>query len=124
LKPWHGVEVLLEACARAFAEEPALRLEVVGSGPLEHVLHTASLPPERLRTLGALPHTDALERLRHWDVGVAPYLPLEDFYFSPLKVVEYMAAGLCTVASALGDLPALLDDGGRGLPVPAGDAEA
>ena len=76
-----------------------------------------------MRVFGALPHSDALERLRSWDVGVAPYLPVDGFYFSPLKVVEYMAVGLCPVASDLGDLPALLDDGGRGLLVPAGDAE-
>jgi len=38
LKAWHGIEVLLEACAIAFAQEPALRLEVVGSGPLERLL--------------------------------------------------------------------------------------
>ena len=123
LKPWHGVEVLLDACATAFREEPALRLEVVGTGPLAHALETCDLPAERLRALGPLPHAGAIERLRSWDVGVAPYLPVEDFYFSPLKVVEYMAAGLCSVASDLGDLPALLA-GGRGVLVPAGDADA
>jgi glycosyltransferase involved in cell wall biosynthesis len=121
LKPWHGIEVLVEACAIAFAQEPALRLEVVGSGPLENLLTSAALPVDRVRTFGALSHADALERLRYWDAGVAPYLPLDDFYFSPLKVVEYMAVGLCAVASDLGDLPALLDDGRRGLLVPAGD---
>ena len=124
LKPWHGVEVLLEACASAFAQEPDLRLEVIGSGPLEHLVESADLPAGRLRAFGALPHADALERLRSWDVGVAPYLPLDDFYFSPLKVLEYMAVGLCPVASDLGDLPALLDGGDRGLLVPAGDARS
>jgi glycosyltransferase involved in cell wall biosynthesis len=123
LKAWHGIEVLLEACTIAFAQEPTLRLEVVGSGPLDHLLDSANLPADRVRAFGALPHSAALERLRCWDVGVAPYLPLEGFYFSPLKVVEYMAVGLCPVASNLGDLPTLLDDGGRGLLVPAGDAE-
>ena len=122
LKAWHGIEVLLEACAVAFREEPAMRLEVVGDGPLAHLLDSASLPAGRLRALGPLPHTEALERLHCWDVGVAPYLPLEDFYFSPLKVVEYMAAGVCPVASDLGELPALLDGGQRGVLVPAGDA--
>jgi len=34
-----------------------------------------------------------------------------------------MAVGLCPVASNLGDLPELLDDGGRGLLVPPGDIE-
>ena len=124
LKAWHGVDVLLEACAVAFSQEPALRLEVVGSGPLDHLLGSANLPAERVRAFGALPHSAALERLRYWDVGVAPYLPVEDFYFSPLKVVEYMAVGLCPVASDLGDLPALLDHGNRGVLVPAGDAES
>jgi glycosyltransferase involved in cell wall biosynthesis len=122
LKAWHGIEVLLEACALAFPEEPALRLEVVGSGPLEGLLEATGLPADRLRALGPLRHTEAIARLRSWDVGVAPYLPLEDFYFSPLKVVEYMAAGLCPVASDVGDLSALLDGGGRGILVPAGDA--
>ena len=121
LKPWHGVEVLLEACAIAFPEEPTLRLEVVGEGPLEHVLEASDLPRERFRALGPLPHRSAIERLGSWDVGVAPYLPAEAFYFSPLKVVEYMAAGLCPIASDLGDLRALLAES-RGVLVPAGDA--
>lgn len=122
LKAWHGIDVLLEAAAIAFAQDPALRLEVVGGGPLEHLLDSSGLPADRVQAFGALPHAEALERLRYWDVGVAPYLPLADFYFSPLKVVEYMAVGVCPVASDLGDLPALLDHGGRGVLVPAGDA--
>jgi glycosyltransferase involved in cell wall biosynthesis len=123
LKAWHGIDVLVEACTIAFAQEPTLRLEVIGSGPLNHLLDSSDLPADRVRAFGALPHADALDRLRYWDVGVAPYLPLEDFYFSPLKILEYMAVGLCTVASDLGDVPALLDHGRRGLLVRAGDAE-
>jgi glycosyltransferase involved in cell wall biosynthesis len=123
LKAWHGIEVLLEACAIAFPREPTLCLEVVGDGPLAHLLDSAPLPACRLRRLGAIPHAAAIARLRSWDAGVAPYLPIEAFYFSPLKVVEYMAAGVCPVASDLGDLPALLDHGGRGVLVPAGDPE-
>jgi len=121
LKAWHGVEVLLEACAVAFREEPTLRLEVVGDGPLEHMLDAAHLPVGRVRRFGPLRHADAIKRLHCWHAGVAPYLPFEDFYFSPLKVVEYMAAGVCPIASNLGELPALLDDGGRGVLVSAGD---
>jgi glycosyltransferase involved in cell wall biosynthesis len=124
LKPWHGIEVLVAAAERAAAEAPGLRLEVVGAGPLAHLLEESSLPADRLSLLGALPHRRTLERIATWDAGVAPYLPLEDFYFSPLKVLEYMAAGVCPVASALGELPALLGDGARGVLVPAGDASA
>jgi glycosyltransferase involved in cell wall biosynthesis len=122
LKPWHGIEVLLDACAIAFSEEPAMRLEVAGSGPLEHLLDSAVLPGGGLRALGPMSHAETIERLRSWDAGLAPYLPLDDCYFSPLKVVEYMATGLCTIASDVGELPALLGEG-RGVVVPAGDAQ-
>jgi glycosyltransferase involved in cell wall biosynthesis len=58
------------------------------------------------------------------DVGVAPYPDMEDFYFSPLKILEYMAAGKPTVASRVGDLPMLVNDEVRGILVPPGDAAA
>jgi glycosyltransferase involved in cell wall biosynthesis len=60
--------------------------------------------------------------MQDWDVGVAPFLPVGPFYFSPLKVVEYMASGLCAVASALGQLPELLGDD-RGILVQPGSAD-
>jgi glycosyltransferase involved in cell wall biosynthesis len=69
---------------------------------------------------GAVPHSRVPDYLSAMDVGVAPYLPQERFYFSPLKVAEYMAAGLPVVASDQGDLPALLV--GAGLLVPPGDS--
>jgi glycosyltransferase involved in cell wall biosynthesis len=55
---------------------------------------------------------------------VAPYPRLPDFYFSPLKVLEYMAAGLPVVASRVGQLEGLLDDGRTGVFVAPGDARA
>jgi glycosyltransferase involved in cell wall biosynthesis len=62
--------------------------------------------------------------LRRMDVAVAPYPPMQGFYFSPLKVYEYLAAGLPVVVSRVGDLPAVLDDGDLGVLVEPGDAVA
>jgi glycosyltransferase involved in cell wall biosynthesis len=56
------------------------------------------------------------------DVAVAPYPPQPNFYFSPLKVYEYMAAGLPVVASRIGQLAELIHDGIDGLLCPPGDA--
>jgi len=123
LKAWHGIDVLLEAFLLALRQQPQLRLEIVGTGPLAGALGDIELPPGRFMWHGPLPHGATIEAMSGWDIGVAPYLALPSFYFSPLKVAEYMAAGSCPVASDLGDLRELLSEG-RGVLVPAGDAGA
>jgi glycosyltransferase involved in cell wall biosynthesis len=45
-------------------------------------------------------------------VGIAPYRAQRDFYFSPLKVAEYLAAGLPVVASRQGELAEIVGDAG------------
>jgi glycosyltransferase involved in cell wall biosynthesis len=45
-------------------------------------------------------------------VGIAPYPPTEFFYFSPLKIVEYMMAGLPVVTTRVGSLASIVGDGG------------
>lgn len=124
LKPWHGIEVLLDGFELALAREPGLRLEVVGAGPLAELVAGSRLPPERLVYHGQLTHRETIDVLAGWDVGAAPFAPLEDFYFSPLKVGEYMAAGACPVASDLPPLRELLGHGERGVLVEAGDRGA
>jgi glycosyltransferase involved in cell wall biosynthesis len=125
LKPWHGIGVLLEAFARVLAQRPDVRLEIAGSGPEEAALAEApALPPGRIVHHGALPHAEVIARLSSWDAGVAPFLPVPGFYFSPLKVIEYMAAGACPVASDLGQIRTLLGGGARGVLVEPGDPAA
>lgn len=118
LKAWHGIDTLVEALSCV----PEVELEIVGEGPADSLLD--SLSPARVWRPGPLPHHQVIERMVSWDVGLAPYSPLEGFWFSPLKILEYMAAGACPVASELGDAPALLGGTQRGLLVPPGDAGA
>jgi glycosyltransferase involved in cell wall biosynthesis len=125
LKAWHGIEVLTDSVRGAAVEVPDLRLEVVGEGPVAPVLDRLDLPPDRFRRYGARPHAETLRVLSSWDVGVAPYVGASPtFYFSPLKVAEYMAAGACPVASDLGEIRSLLGDNERGILVLPGDRAA
>lgn len=124
LKPWHGIDVLLEGFAAAHREEPALRLEIVGHGPLADAVATCDLPAGSLDYRGQLTHRETTEAMAGWDVGAAPYPALDDFYFSPLKVGEYMACGACPVTSDLPALRNLLDGGKRGVLVEPGNAAA
>jgi glycosyltransferase involved in cell wall biosynthesis len=56
-------------------------------------------------------------------VAVAPYPNHADFYFSPLKVYEYMAAGLPVVTSRIGQLQTLIQDGVNGLLYEPGNSQ-
>jgi glycosyltransferase involved in cell wall biosynthesis len=124
LRPWHGIEVLLEAFRRALGEVTSLRLEIVGDGPGRAAVEHAGLPAERFSYRGALSHAETCRALLRWDVGAAPFLTVPNFYFSPLKLVEYMAAGLCAVASDQPEIRELLGGGERGVLVPPGEVGA
>jgi glycosyltransferase involved in cell wall biosynthesis len=122
LKPWHGADVLL----RAFAQvQGRTRLLVVGDGPmradLEAMASSLNLT-SRARFTGAVPHGEMPGLLDAMDIGVAPYTAQDGFYFSPLKVAEYLAAGLPVVVSDQGDLREIVGD--AGLLVPPDDVAA
>jgi glycosyltransferase involved in cell wall biosynthesis len=127
LKPWHGVELLIDAFDRLRRTHPRARLLIVGDGPQRHALESdvaaRGLSP-LTRFTGPVPSDDVPDLLRSMDVAVAPYPAIKPFYFSPLKIFEYMAAALPVVSSEVGELGQLIRDGVTGLLVPPGDAAA
>ncbi|MFQ5601558.1 MAG: glycosyltransferase family 4 protein [Candidatus Krumholzibacteriia bacterium] len=114
LKTWHGTDVLLQAFAALRGRHPDAVLLFVGDGPMRQRLEQQAAGlgvASRVRFTGAVDHTRVPELLAAMDVATAPYLPSEDFYFSPIKVYEYMAAGLPVVASRIGQVRELTDAG-------------
>lgn len=129
LKPWHGLTVLVQAFERLHRDDPSWRLLIVGDGPeREELIGTLSAHGSELhqavRLTGAVTPDEIPPLLASFDAAVAPYPALPEFYFSPLKVYEYMAAGLPVVASRIGQLDGLIRDGVNGLLCPPGDVTA
>lgn len=123
LKPWHGLGTLAETF-RGLSNDPRLHLLVVGDGPEAPVIDSlAAQLPGRVTHVGSVPHAEVPRYVRAMDVAVAPYPPLERFYFSPLKVLEYMAAGRAVVASRVGQLAELIRTGVNGVLVRPGSTE-
>lgn len=126
LKAWHGLPTLIAAFERLRQVVDA-RLLLVGDGP-ERERIAADLASRGLSAAseltGAVAHERVPALLGAMDIAVAPYPAIDGFYFSPLKIVEYMAAGLPVVASRVGHLPQLIRDGIDGLLVPPDDASA
>jgi len=124
LKPWHGVEALVDAVREA-SRGADVGLLIVGDGPMRAAVDDAvrTLPAGvGAAVTGSVPAADIPRHLAAMDVAVAPYLPSPQFYFSPLKVAEAMAASLPVVASDFPPVRDLLGD--TGLLVPAGDGDA
>lgn len=97
---WAGLEVGFAALARARREVPGLRFLVIGrSDPAyERRLrqHAESLGVgEAIQWIGEVAYSGLPSHLEASDVGYAAFRPtLMKRYAFPLKVVEYMAAGL------------------------------
>jgi len=127
LKPWHGLDFLFDAFEQISAGRLDAVLLVVGEGPRMPDLR-ARVAQEKLHgrviLAGRVPHAEIPSYFAAMDVTVAPYIVQDHFYFSPLKVVESLAAGRPVVAPRLGQLTEMVRDGVTGLLYPAGDREA
>ncbi len=124
-RPWHDLPTLLRAFRQLWVDDPRYHLLLVGQMPEELLDRLAVLGLDEAVTLtGPVPHQQVPEHLAAMDVAVSPHADQEEFYFSPLKLYEYLACGVPTVAANLGQSAQLLRDGRSGLLYPAGDAEA
>ena len=127
LKPWHGLDDLIDAFASLHKTCPGVRLLIVGDGPESDRMKTritSECLEDVVELTGAVTPEEIPGLLARMDVGTAPYPDDPAFYFSPLKVYEYMAAGLPVVASRLGQLDGLVVHDQTGLLYPPGDSVA
>lgn len=118
LKPWHDVATLVDGFALLRQRGVDARLLIVGDGPERVSLETRV---QKLNISSAVEFTGVQQpdevptQLARMHVAVAPYQQDQAFYFSPLKIYEYMAAGLPVVASRVGSLDTLIKEGCNGL---------
>jgi glycosyltransferase involved in cell wall biosynthesis len=121
LRPEKRLDLLLEAHARVTASLPGARLAIAGDGPCRTGLE---------RRAGELGIGDSVHFLgRRADVdgvlGAADVAALSsDREGLPLLVFECMANGLPIVATAVGGIPDVVQDGQTGILVPRRDPEA
>jgi glycosyltransferase involved in cell wall biosynthesis len=128
--PWHGAPLLACAFSAVARKLPQSKLLLVGDGPQldetrrqlvangteEQTIFTGKVAPDEI------PHY-----LDACDVLSSPHVPLPEgieFFGSPTKLFEYMAAGKAIVASELGQIADVLVHGRTALLVPPGDVDA
>lgn len=124
LRPWHGLDTAIEALALLPDD---VHLVVAGDGPVRLELSRRAQhqgTSARVHWLGQVAHREIPRVLSACDVALAPYPVLERFAFSPLKLYEYLAAGIPVVASSMGEIPRVLEAGRWGRLATPGDPAA
>jgi glycosyltransferase involved in cell wall biosynthesis len=127
-RAWHGairlVEAIKELRARGRRDISAV---FIGDGPELARVRRSAVGVDGITITGALPHEAIPACLAAADIGAAPFdisahpALASEFYWSPLKIFEYMASGLPVVAPRIRRLADIVRDGAEGALYDAGD---
>ena len=127
-RSWHGAIHLARAIRRLRERgRDDISALFIGEGPELAAVRAEAAGLRHIVFTGALAHDLMPAALASAHIGVAPFdiavhRPLAlGFYWSPLKMFEYMAAGLPVVAPAVARIPALVADRREGLLYDPGD---
>jgi len=125
---YEGLNLLMTAAAKVFAQRCRVKLLMVGGGPEKErlVCQAEQLGiADRVIFTGRIPHHEISRFYSLVTLFVYPRHPMRlTELVTPLKPLEAMAQGAIVVASDVGGHRELLVDGERGYLFKAGDAEA
>ena len=127
-RPWHGIDDMLDAF-KIFVDRTHsdAHLLLVGDGPMRDEFEAKARAfnlHDRVHITGMVPHAEVPQWLQGATMAVAPYPQLDHFYFSPLKLYEFLALGLPVIATDVGQIRDVVPNGERGLLCPPGSPDA
>jgi glycosyltransferase involved in cell wall biosynthesis len=124
LRPWHGLDLLVDAVANMARKGFKVFLLIVGDGPyrkpLEKMVNELGLGQSVCIT-GRIPHERVPDYVSLFDVAVSPRAT---FYASPMKVIEYMALGKPVVVPATPNFLDIVEDRLEGITFEEGNIVA
>jgi len=126
MSEWHGADMLLDIAERL---KEGVKFLLLGK-QLEKLRGDAEARgvADKFVFVGFVKHEEMPKFISAADVGIAPYKPIEEmkkhgFYFSPIKIFEYMACGKPVVASDLEIIRDIISANRCGLLAKPGNAE-
>ena len=123
-RPFHGIELAVEAVRAVQEKIPNVALLLVGEGSerqaIEELCRTRGI--RNAVFTGAVPHHLMGAYLSAMDVGLVLAGDSSHFHYSPLKLREYMACSVPVIAPRVGEMSRMLQDGTDALLVDPDDS--
>lgn len=115
IRPWHGVDMMLDALAALSEDLPELELLIVGDGPalegLEQQAHSLNID-QRVHFTGPVANETVPLYIAAMDVAVQPDVTA---YASPIKLFEYLAMAKAVIAPDKPNITEIVTDGQNAL---------
>lgn len=127
---FHGIQTLKSILAFTLSKYRHTCFLLVGEGPrrseLEEFVRAGGWEKSRVHFTGRVDHSEVPNHVAAMDICLLPYdQESEGFYFSPLKLFEYMAGGKPVLGPRMGQVAKVIKEGFNGmLYAPASPADA
>lgn len=124
LRPWHGIDILLDAFKTVCDEFANCKLLLVGDGPIQVEVECRAESMGlrgRVTVTGRIAHEQVADYIALFDIAVSPKAT---FYASPMKIIEYMAQQKPVVAPDMENIRDLIRDRDDGILFQPEDAGA
>jgi glycosyltransferase involved in cell wall biosynthesis len=112
-KKWHGIDRIINICKKIKEKIQDFRFLLVGDGPMYSKIKSEIKQnnlKKHITLTEKVEHSNVPKYLAAMDVAIAPYPDLDFFYYSPVKIFEYMAMALPTIASDIGQVGRVIED--------------
>jgi len=123
---WSGVDSLVNAIRIILKKRPDVVFMFVGNFNKQKLCENIDVDEglsSRLVFTGIIPHEDLNACLSVMDIMLAPYPKLDFWWASSIKVFEYMAAAKPVIATGVGQLEEIINNGHDGLLLQTDSAE-
>ena len=112
-----GIDTLLNAWSHIGSDLP---LRIAGDGPMAQDVRRTCEANASVSWLGRLTRSEVVEQMRRATVLIFPSIWYESL---PLSILEAFATGLPVIASRIGSMPELIEEGRNGLLFEPGSSE-
>jgi glycosyltransferase involved in cell wall biosynthesis len=115
---WHGLDLTLEIASLLKKIGADFHFLLIGHGAgfnaVQNKIRTMGLT-DLFTQIKTVPHDDIPYHLAAFDCALMTYPKMEEFYFSPLKMFEYMAMEIPIISTAIGQIAEIITHGKTGL---------